>query len=200
MKIINQSFECVTPLDHYIYFDREIEKCARVCYKSEDKITKGSSTILLNKLVHDGHSTMLEFCDLIFKFTVDTKIASALGRHRLSTQAHESTHYIDYAKKGELVFIRQVEENPFDSSVLADLYEYIEQQYFSVNMPHTLKRCMLPFALKTELNMKANIAEWRHILKLRSRGNDHPQMTALMKDLLKWFKQELPMFVEDIDL
>ena len=202
MKIIEQSFECVTPMDQYIYFDQQIEKLARICYKSESKITKGSAVILINKLIHESHNTMLEFMDLTFKFTVDTKIAAALGRHRLTTQAHESTHFIDYIKKGELVFIKQVEETEYDSYALAEHYRHVEQMYFHnsqfTEMSHTLRRIMLPFGLKTEMNMKANLAEWRHILRLRTSGKDHPQMTALMRDLLEWFRRELPIFVEDI--
>ncbi len=202
MKIIKQGFECITSKEQYQNTALLIEKMARVCYKSEDKITEGSAAKLVDKLIHREHNTMLEFADLTFKFTVDTKIAAALGRHRHTTQAHESTHYIDYTNKDELIFIEQVEADEYDTYALAEHYRHVELMYFRneqfTSMPHTLRRIILPFALKTEMNVKANLAEWRHIIRLRASDKDHPQMTALMLDLLRWFRAELPWAVKDI--
>ncbi len=198
MQIIEQSFECLTTEDFSTWAER-IEKIARVCYKSEDKITDGSAAILIDKLIHKEHNTMIEFCDLTFKFVVDTKIAGALGRHRLTTQAHESTHYIDYIKKGELIFVRQIEGSDSDNAIVHTFYKELEELYFTLDMPHTLKRVILPFGLRTEMVIKANLSEWRHILRLRTSGKDTPQMTALMRELLEWFRKELPHFVKDIN-
>lgn len=62
-------------------------------------------------------------------------------------------------------------------------------------------RSVLPTSLKTEVVMTANLREWRHFLKLRSvgvTGKPHPDMKLLADDLLRQFKERLPVFFEDI--
>jgi len=54
-------------------------------------------------------------------------------------------------------------------------------------------REVLPNALRTEIVVKANFREWRHILKLRTDKAAHPQMRALMSDLASYLKQECPI-------
>ena len=57
---------------------------------------------------------------------------------------------------------------------------------------------MLPIDLKTELNVKANIREWRAIFKLRTTEAAHPSMRELMIPLLTEFKSKLPVLFDDI--
>ena len=59
-------------------------------------------------------------------------------------------------------------------------------------------REVLPNALKTEIVVKANIREWRHIFKLRCSKTAHPQMRALMLPLLAEFKEKIPVVFDDI--
>lgn len=59
-------------------------------------------------------------------------------------------------------------------------------------------RAVLPNALKTEINVSANIREWRHIFKLRTANAAHPQMRELMIPLLGEFKAKIPILFYDI--
>ena len=52
----------------------DIEKAARTCYKSEDKIKPGSGERLVAKLCENGHHAMLEFADISVKFTTDRAV------------------------------------------------------------------------------------------------------------------------------
>lgn len=60
-------------------------------------------------------------------------------------------------------------------------------------------RSVLPNSLKTEINIKANIREWRHIFKLRTASGAHPQMRELMCPLLDEFKVKIPILFNDIN-
>lgn len=60
-------------------------------------------------------------------------------------------------------------------------------------------RSVLPNSLKTEINVSANIREWRHIFKLRTANAAHPQMRELMRPLLDEFKSKIPILFDDID-
>lgn len=56
MKLINQKSEYWPQKDLY----RQIERCARVCYKSEDKITEDSAKRMVDRLIQSKHLAMLE--------------------------------------------------------------------------------------------------------------------------------------------
>ena len=46
---------------------KHIERCGRVCYKSEDKITPGSSEKFCASIIKRGHTSVLEHANLIFR-------------------------------------------------------------------------------------------------------------------------------------
>lgn len=59
-------------------------------------------------------------------------------------------------------------------------------------------REVLPNALKTEIVVKTNFREWRHIFSLRCSKAAHPQIRALMQDLLDELKTVVPVIFDDI--
>lgn len=59
-------------------------------------------------------------------------------------------------------------------------------------------REILPNSLKTEIVMKANIREWRHIFGLRCAKASHPQMVELMRPLLKEVQEKIPVVFDDL--
>ena len=62
MKLIKQSFEILEQKDFsLIGIKKFIEKCGRVCYKSEDKITDDSYEKFVNMLEKRDHARPLEF-------------------------------------------------------------------------------------------------------------------------------------------
>ena len=72
LNFINPSAKLISwddPLKH-------VESIARVCYKSESRITEDSSIKLVNNLIQAGHYAMLEHC--IFTFAVDKGIYTDL--------------------------------------------------------------------------------------------------------------------------
>lgn len=205
MKIIEQSCEWIQkpnlPLE-------TIEKAARTCYKSEDKITKGSAEKIVKMLKNRGHHAMLEFNNAIVKFITNRGVTHELVRHRLCSFAQESTRYVNYNSK-DMEFIRPVWWN--DKAKL-DAYE--AQHYWENAMLDAEKyyndlikwgwkpqqaREVLPNSLKTEICVNANLREWMHVFKLRTSKAAHPQIRELMKDCLKMFKEEIPILFDDIE-
>lgn len=79
MKIIKAGFEIMDPLNGEKIL-RKIERVARVCYKSEDKITTGSAEKMVRGLIKRGHEAMLEhfsFCEV--KATVSIGFCVFIG-------------------------------------------------------------------------------------------------------------------------
>lgn len=61
MKLIKQSFEILEQKDFTLKGIKQfIERCGRVCYKSEDKITENSAKPFVDRMAKSGHGAMLE--------------------------------------------------------------------------------------------------------------------------------------------
>ena len=62
MKLVNQSFEILEQTDYSLKGIKQfIERCGRVCYKSEDRITDDSYEKFVNMLINKDHARPLEF-------------------------------------------------------------------------------------------------------------------------------------------
>ena len=86
MKLINQSYEICNQTDFSISgIYKHIEKCTRVAYKSEDKITEDSAVSFINKLLNMKHLAPMEFGTIHFKMpiTLLKTFAEDLMRHNL---------------------------------------------------------------------------------------------------------------------
>lgn len=71
MRLINQSYEICNQTDFSLLgIYKHIEKCARVSYKSEDKITDISATPFVNMLEEHKHDAPLEFGTIHFKIPI----------------------------------------------------------------------------------------------------------------------------------
>ena len=219
MKIVEPKYEILTDISEGgIKELQQIERVARVCYKSEDKITPDgeSAKKLVGFLVKQGHEAMLEHSQLSVLFTCDRGVANELVRHRIASFAQESTRYCNYSKEkfgGELSFIRpyyieltdadknlnNVQYTPgiawIDSCNVAELnYKGL----LKLGMRPEQARCVLPLCLKTEIVVTANYREWRNIFKLRTPVAAHPQMRELMCPLLKELQSKIPVVFDDI--
>lgn len=59
-------------------------------------------------------------------------------------------------------------------------------------------RAILPTCIKTEINMKANLREWRHFFRLRCDSAAHPDIRILALDLLKQLHEQIPIIFDDL--
>lgn len=206
MKIITQSHEILDPINGTEIL-KKIERIARICYKSEDKITEDSHLGMVRGLLARGHEAMLEHVSISVKFITDRGVTHELVRHRLASFAQESTRYVNYGKSGieliEPVFTNSVFDSEFDKVWLEQAGE-AELTYIlmlEAGFPPQDARGVLPHSLKTEIVVTANLREWRHILALRAvgtTGKPHPQMQALMIPLLQEFKANIPVIFDDL--
>jgi thymidylate synthase (FAD) len=177
-----------------------------------------SARLLIPKLIAHGHEAMLEFGGMItVKFICDRGVSHELVRQRIASFAQESTRYCNYGKDEHIQFIipnwSTIEEctliglrgsnliNKLDAVWLNHMldsevaYNILIKDGWSPQQA----RSVLPNSLKTEINVSANIREWRHIFKLRTAKAAHPQMRELMCPLLDEFKSKIPILFDDIN-
>ncbi len=108
MKVINSSFRFNDDIDGS-YILKKIEKAARVCYKSEDKITDDSASNFIANIIKRGHESVLEHEKITVTIICDRGISHEIVRHRIASYSQESTRYCNYSdgKFGcELTFIK----------------------------------------------------------------------------------------------
>lgn len=197
MKIVKQSYEILTSLRDA---RDKIEEAARTCYKSGDRF--GTDPEFIPRLIRKGHTAMLEFADMSVRLVTNRGVSHELVRHRLASYAQESTRYVRY--DGWMEFIRPAW---WDASSIGQqeiwkmAMSAAETRYLALlesGWRPEQAREVLPNSLKTEIVMKANIREWRHVLKLRTAPNAHPQIRALFSPLLGQLMNELPSLFGDL--
>ena len=124
---------------------------------------------------------------------------------RIASFAQESTRYCNYSKDkfgNELTFIiPSWVENAYKEDAWIIAMKYAENHYFRLlNSGWTAQqaRMVLPMSIKTEINMKCNLREWRHFLNLRCSQAAHPDIRILALDLLKQFHEAIPIIFDDL--
>jgi thymidylate synthase (FAD) len=207
VKIINPSFEILSPVDGQAIL-QHIERCGRVCYKSEDKITDTSAQTFVGSIIKRGHEAVLEHASVTVKFVVDRGVSHEIVRHRLAAYCQESTRYCNYSKDGFGGQVTFIQPNFLDRGTRGwELWvlacEQAEKAYFDLlnwGCSPQEARAVLPNSLKTEVVMTANLREWRHFFKLRTAPAAHPQMREVTIPLLRRMQELIPVVFDDIKL
>jgi len=184
----------------------DIEYAARVCYRSEDKVTLGSDKKLVKKLIDNGHLAMLEHApNISVLFHVDRGISHEIVRHRLASFAQSSTRYCNYAKDkfGHEISLAPMMDGLTGDQIARrhDLWRHIEQVYMAeINegIKPQQARDNLPNCLLTDIVVTTNIRHWREIFRQRTEKHAHPQMRKLMNRLLNDFRSRTPILFDTI--
>lgn len=201
MKVIKPSFEIINPPDPNFIL-HHLETAARVCYKSEDKMTSDSAKNLLNGLIKSGHHSVLEHVSVSVRIICDRGISHEIVRHRLCSFSQESTRYVNYSKGkfgNEITVIAPSfwhessrEYQFWYGSMLASESDYLA--LLSSGAKPQEARSVLPNSLKTEIIVTANLREWHHIFNLRCSKAAHPQIREIMIPLLGEFAAFFPLY------
>lgn len=199
MEIVHPSHEFIDLIDGEAIL-KKLERCGRVAYKSEDKITPDSAQKFIRSVIDRGHESVVEHTYISVKFICDRGVTHEIVRHRLVSYTQESTRYCNYFKKG-IRFIQPPWVTPDEQEEFKQDLLFIESLYNKWLAKWTepqKARFWLINGLKTEIVCTANLREWRHILKLRTSKAAHPQMRELMIPLLQDFKRLIPIMFDDI--
>ena len=206
MKEIRPSFEIMDDIDGAKILQK-LERCGRVCYKSEDKITEGSAEKFIGMILKSGHESVLEHEKLTVKFICDRGVTHEIVRHRIASYSQESTRYCNYSKDkfgNELTFIRPRfwADDSEEYAVWKQAMEEIEKTYvklISLGAKPEEARSILPNSLKTEIVCTMNLREWRHFFRLRTAERAHPQIREISVALLDELKKRIPVIFDDIN-
>lgn len=206
MKIVKASYEIMDELDGTAIL-KKIERCGRVCYKSEDHITDDSAEKFVRNIIKRGHESVLEHASFSVRFIVDRGVSHEIVRHRLASYSQDSTRYCNYSNDGfnhEITVIdpvyfpqKSLRRRAWENSCMTS-----EEYYFGIlecGASPQEARSVLTNSLKTEIVMTTNLREWRHFFRLRTSPAAHPQMREVTVPLLAELKRLIPVVFEDIE-
>ena len=204
MQIIKPSFVIEDEIDGQKIL-KNIERYARTCYKSEDKITVGSAEKLIANIIKRGHESVIEHEKVTVRLICDRGVTHEIVRHRIASYSQESTRYCDYHKKGEIQIIEPLffVDQPEKYEVWEKAMEETEKAYnklIELGATPQEARSVLPNSLKTEIIVTFNLREWRHFFKLRCSPAAHPQMREIIIPLFQELKKRIPVIFDDIEI
>jgi thymidylate synthase (FAD) len=211
-QVINPSYEILEYPERVL---ERIERAARTCYKSEDKITEGSAEKLVRSLMKRGHMAMIEFGgSASVRFISNRGFTHEMVRHRLCSFGQESTRYCNYGKgkfggeitvcdPTEVLFMREpdLEKRARWKLKMLSSWARAEEDYLDLvndGCPAELSREVLPIGVKAEIVVEANVREWRNIFSQRASHLAHPRMRELMIPLVFDFAKKMPVIFDDL--
>ena len=181
-----------------------IERAGRICYKSEELITRESAGKFIKMLIARGHESVIEHPSATMCFVCDRGVTHELVRHRIASYSQSSTRFCNYTRgkfDGQISVVRPPGLTDTQwwrrALVLADI-EMLYKKEVKEGLKPQIARGLLPISLKTEIVVSANLREWRHIFNLRCSKAAHPQIRALMKKALVLLWQQCPNVFGDL--
>lgn len=209
MRIIDTSFEILTPIDNDEYVKNmllTIENAGRTCYKSNQKDFESTKKFIAS-LIKSGHESVIEHQSIIVRVICSRSCSHQIVRHRLASYSQESQRYCNYNKDkfdNEIKFIKP----DFISDITPSKYIWIksimnaEHNYFELlkeGCKPEQARTVLPNSTATEIVMTLNIRGWRHFFKERVL-NIHAEyeIRELFGRVLKEFQNKIPILFDDL--
>lgn len=206
MKIIKPYFEFLDEVNGSKIL-KNIEKCGRTCYKSENLITDNSAAIFVANILKRGHESVIEHEKISVRMVCDRGVSHEIVRHRIASYSQESTRYCNYQKDkfgSELTFIKPIfwDDSSEQYAIWFSMMQMIEKNYMQLiglgTSPQEA-RSILPNSLKTEIVVTMNLREWRHFFRLRTAEAAHPQMQEIARTMLTEFQNKIPIIFDDIE-
>ena len=138
---------------------------------------------IIQKYIDMGHESMIEMGDATFFIECSRVVSHELVRHRLASFQQESQRFskVD-GDIDDVFFVPDEMDGPATRSLLEGI-QFLYNDMQKVGVAKQLARYILPNATRTRLIMKANIREWRHILKLRLDKSAQPEMQELARQI-----------------
>lgn len=186
------------PKDPCSEMSRIIEIAGRTSWKSEDKMGPGTADGFCVRVVNIKKDlSIAEHCSVTLRVITDRYTLAQLTRHRIAAYTVESSHYINYGKKGrELAVCRPLgipqfryysDGGPQEETEAFKLWrenaERDEATYFALldkGVKHYHSRFAALSCLKTEIVVTYNLRMWRTVFDQRLTSNNTPEIVHAM--------------------
>ena len=180
--------------------ERVIEDAGRTCYQSCAKGGPECRRAFIEKVIRNGHHSVLEHAYATFRVTgVSRSFSHQLVRHRLCAFSQQSQRRVSGADVSfvEPPAIAQCPEahRLFRTAMAAARAVYRELR--GLGIVNEDARFVLPNATQTEIVMSANFRELRHIFSVRCDGKAQWEIRAVALQMLSILRQVAPSVFAD---
>ena len=183
--------------------EKVIESAGRTSYLSYDKKYEGSEIKFIRMIIKRGHESVLEHASATIKISeVSRALTHQLVRHRMSSITQQSQRYVD-EKNFKYIEPEAIKNNHEAHAIFVNLIEKIQETYSKLKELGIKKedaRFVLPNAIESQLVLTANFREWRHIIQLRGEKGAQWEIRKMAIEILKIFKNKVPVIFEDFKI
>jgi thymidylate synthase (FAD) len=199
---------------------QHIERCGRICYKSESRLTEDSSERFVKMIRQSGHESVLEHVSLTAIVVCSRACSHQLVRHRISAFSQESMRFCNYGKSEHLQVVCPpsigLDPGYYDSLYELNIHSDLNSRQLSwLKLQHDSymeyldelangilpedARYSLTNATKTELATTFDLRQWRHVFKERAL-NKHAQweIRNIFSGILADLKTRIPVVFDDL--
>jgi len=176
-----------------------IERAARVCYQSQDRIEEGSAQVFLPKLLAMGHESPFEHASATFLIDGCSRaMTHQLVRHRMMSVSQKSQRYVseggfDYVVPESLAADRR-DDFRRDMETIRQMYA----RWKDAGLRNEDARFVLPNACSTEIMITANFREFRHIFRVRCTRHAQWEIRAACLRMLDLLCEQAPAVFGDL--
>lgn len=176
---------------------KDIEKAARTCYKSEDKISSDTASAekIISNLIKRNHTAMLEFANITVRIVCSRGLTHELVRHRHCSFAQESTRYVSYKGAAELIVQPWIVKDLLDIDSVTEITNHDYEDACDIINRVVLTESIYYNDLIKELknNGKEHIIHW--VVSLFQSVNNYNEM-LLYKDIPQNARDLLPINIK----
>lgn len=179
--------------------ERMIARSARISHKASGEGLEDDRGLIKN-LIDWGHMSPLEFASATFFIQgVSRSCLAQLTRHRMASFMVRSMRYVEQDPE-ETVCPATVEEKGKES-LYEDTVERAYETYqrlLDAGVPKEDARFVLPIGAKTDLYIKTNFREYRHIIQIRHTEEAQWEIRKLSAEILHQLREIAPSAFEDL--
>lgn len=203
-----------TTCSMFKYLLPHVERCGRICYKSEDKITDRSAPKFVENICRNRHESVLEHATLTAIMIGSRAFSHQLVRHRIGAYSQESMRYVNYGKAdalkvicpkriglkpgtyGRYTGVNSVRQAGWLANQEHSYAEYLRE--LEDGVPPEDARYSLPISCKTEVAVTYNLRQWRHFLRIRTDRHAQWEIRDIATAICKQLKNDMPAVFCDI--
>ena len=164
----------------------------------ETSMHNGNRVPIIQKYLAMGHESMIEMGEATFFIECSRVVSHELIRHRIASYQQESQRFVKYDNEtaDDIFYIPDGDDEVYRNTLHDAFNKYLELR--SDGVSPQLARYVLPNAMRTRLVMKANLRQWRHIIKLRLDTSAQPEMRELMQQIYDQLMDVFPNALHEV--
>ena len=183
--------------------EEHIERSARECYKSHEKMEPSQNVRFLRGIILRGHESVLEHASATFRVLGGSRAYThEQVRHRLLSFSQQSQRFVN-EKDFRAILPPKIANHPQAFSIYKELIEHARQAYArlkELKIKNEDARFVLPNAVESGIVISGNFREWRHVFKLRCSKNAQWEIRRICGMMLKEIKKHAPTVFGDLIL